>query len=178
MVFKAIQERFKVKSALKYLEDELGNSKNPSDRKKGITSIGCIVDMDNFSNAEVFYELLKDFSLAPNAIQIIGYKRDHDKNTPFSIQFFTDKELGWNGTIENGHVSEFVGREYDLLINYFNEDRLLLKLLSARANARLKVGFSGVDAKVNDLIFNSPMSDFQTFKNELKKYLKVLKEIA
>lgn len=178
MILRAIQDKFKVKSSLKYLEDELAKSKVPSNRDKGIRAVACIVDMDNFPNAEKFNELRNEFSLAPNAIQIIGYKRGHDKNTPFSIQFYTDKDLGWNGSIENSHVSEFASREYDLLINYYDEDRLMLKLLSAKIHARLRVGFIGVEDKINDLMFNTDLKDFKTFKSELKKYLKVFKEIA
>ncbi|MDT0607270.1 DUF6913 domain-containing protein [Croceitalea rosinachiae] len=177
MILRAIQDKFKVKSSLKYLEDELLKSKIPTNRGNGIKAIACIVDMDNFPNAEQFNELRKDFSLAPNAIQIIGYKRGHDKNNPFSIQFFTDKDLGWNGSIENSHVSEFVSREYDVLINYYNEDRLMLKLLSAKVHSRLRVGFVGVDDKINDLMFSTDLKDFSMFRSELKKYLRVLKEL-
>lgn len=178
MIFRAIQDKFKVKSGLKYLEDELAKPKVPVNRKKGIKTIACIVDMDNFPNADHFNELRKDFGLPPNAIQIIGYKRGHDKNTPFSIQFFTDKDMGWNGSIENSHVAEFVSREYDLLINYYKEDRLMLKLLTAKIYARLRVGFTGVDSKINDLMFSTDLKDFKMFKSELNKYLKVFKEIA
>lgn len=177
MILRAIQDKFKVKSSLKYLEDELLKSKIPANRDKGIKAIACIVDMDNFPDADKFNELRNDFSLAPNAIQIIGYKRGHDKNTPFSIQFFTDKDLGWNGSIENSHVSEFLSREYDILINYYDEDRLMLKLLSTKVHSRLRVGFVGVDDKLNDLMFSTGLKDFNMFRGELKKYLRVLKEL-
>lgn len=147
------------------------------DRVKGISSIGCIVDVDNFGSPEVFYELIEEFSLRPNAIKIVGYKRVHDKHSPYSIQMFTDRDLGWKGQIENGYVLEFLGRQYDLLINYYQEDNLVMKLLSVRCEARLKVGLGGQDLKLNDLILNIPMKDFGLFKSELKKYLTVLKEL-
>lgn len=177
MIFKAIQERFKVKSGLKYLEDELSKVRPVSTRKQGVSSIGCIVNMDKFPNAEEFNKLINDFSLQPNGVKIIGYKKDQAVNSPFGIQFFTDKDLGWNGTIENGFVSEFLDREYDVLINYYTEDKLVLKLLTARTNARIKVGFPLVDSKLNDLIFDTSIQNFDVFKGELKKYLKVLNEI-
>ncbi len=176
MVFRVIQDKFKAKSGLKYLEDELNRPK-PEATRKGVSSIACIVDMDRYANAEVFNELRNDFGLQPNAIQIIGYKRGVDKHTLFSIPFFTDKDLGWNGTIENGDANEFLARDYDVLINYYQEDRLLLKLMSAKTKARIRVGFPEVDHKMNDLIFDTRLDDFATFKIELKKYLKVLNEI-
>ncbi|MBS9463101.1 hypothetical protein KIM67_11825 [Flagellimonas sp. 389] len=177
MFLKGLQDKFKVKSSLKYLQEEMNKAPSVIERDKGITSIGCIVDVDNFESAELFYELIEDYSLRPNAIKIIGYKREYDNNSPFAIQMYSDKDLGKKGAIENGYVLEFLGREYDLLINYYEEDNLMLKLLSVKTPARLKVGFSSLDPKLNDLIFSTPLKDFKLFKKELKKYLKVLKEL-
>ncbi|RIV69022.1 DUF6913 domain-containing protein [Flagellimonas aequoris] len=177
MFIKGLQDKFKVKSGLKYLKEEMEKPSLPLAREKGITSIGCIVDVDHFANAEAFYELIEEFSLRPNAIKIIGYKREYDKNSPYAIQMFSDRDLGWKGQIENGYVLEFLGREYDMLINYYDEDNLMMKLLSVKTPARLKVGLGSQDSKVNDLILNTPLKDFKLFKSELKKYLKVLNEI-
>jgi len=177
MFIKGFQDKFKVKSGLKFLKGEMERTPVRIDREKGITNVGCIVDVDSFGSPEVFYELIEEFSLRPNAIKIVGYKREHDKNSPYSIQMFTDRDLGWKGQIHNGYVLEFLGRQYDLLINYYQEDNLMMKLLSVRSEARLKVGLGGQDVKMNDLILNTPLKDFKLFKSELKKYLTVLKEL-
>ncbi|NVN18455.1 hypothetical protein GUA46_08885 [Muricauda sp. HICW] len=177
MFLKGLQDKFKVKSGHKYLREELERSPKTVARDKGITSVGCIVDVDNFQKAEAFYELIEEFSLRPNAIKIIGYKREFDKNSPYAIQMFSDKDLGWKGEIENSYVLEFLSREYDMLINYYEDDNLMMKLLSVKTPARLKVGLAAQDPKLNDLILNTSLGDFKLFKSELKKYLKVLKEI-
>lgn len=177
MVLRGLQEKFKVKSGRKFLQEELKRPAVVINREKGITALGCIVDIDEFPNAEAFYELIDEFSLRPNAVKIIGYKRDFDKNSPYAIQMFSDKDLGWKGNIENGYALEFMGREYDMLVNYYTDDNLMMKLLSVKTQARLKVGFGTVDTQINDLILNTPLMDFTIFKSELKKYLKVLKEI-
>lgn len=176
MVFKAIQDKFKAKSGQKYLEDEL---KKPRDirEKKGVSSIACIVDMDKFTDAEVFQSIRQELELKPNAVHVMGYKRGQDKHGMFSIPFCTDKDLGWNGTIENGDFSEFSGRDYDVLVNYYLEDRLVLKLMSTKINARIRVGLKGGDNAMNDLIFDCQLNDFKTFRSELKKYLKILNEL-
>ena len=176
MVFKGIQEKFKVKSGLKYLEDEQKRPRQFSD-KQGVATVACIVDMDKFSDAAAFQELRNLLELKPNSIQIIGYKRSADRNGMFSIPFCTDKDLGWNGSVENGDFAEFSGRPYDVLINYYKDDRLMLKLMSTKISARLRVGFKGVDNAMNDLIFDCQLNDFKTFTNELKKYLEILNEI-
>ncbi len=177
MVFKAFRDKFKVKSGQKFLEEELENPAVAVSRGQGISRIACIVDVDRFNRAEVFYELTNELSLRPNAVKVIGYKREYDKNSPYAIPMFSDKDLGWKGEIENGYVLEFLGREYDLLINYYTDDNLMMKLLTVKTPARLRVGFGEVDTKLNDLILHTPFNDFKAFKTELHKYLKVMKEV-
>lgn len=176
-MFKRLKDKFKHKSALKFLKEELGKSTQDIDRSKGITSVGCIVNLDKFEKSELFFEFIEEYKLRPNAVRIIGYKSYYDKNSPYSTPVFSDKDLGWNGTIENSYALEFLNREYDLLVNYYNEENLLLQLMSVKTKARVKVGFKEIDEKYNDLILNIPLKDFKVFKQELKKYLKVFNEI-
>jgi len=176
-MFKGIKDKFKQKSGLKFLKEELQKPFAEVVRTKGITSIACLVDLDQFENANLFYEFVEDFSLRPNAVKIIGYKSYYDKNSPYATPVFSDKDLGWNGAIENSYVLEFLSREYDMLVNYYTEENLLLQLMSVKTRARVRVGFKEVDARYNDLILDTSMKDFKTFKQELKKYLKVLNEI-
>ncbi len=176
-MFKGIKDKFKHKSGLKFLKDELKKPLADISRKKGIRSVGCLVDLDTFDNPNQFYEFVEDFGLRPNAVKIIGYKSYYDKNSPYSTPVFSDKDLGWKGNIENSYVLEFLGREYDLLVNYYTKENLLLQIMSVKAKARVRVGFKELDVKYNDLILDTPINNFKTFKSELKKYLKVLNEI-
>ncbi|MEE9363338.1 MAG: hypothetical protein V3U92_12140 [Cellulophaga sp.] len=177
MFLKALVQKFKYKSGLKYLKKEINNPAKSIAREKGIVKIGCIVDLDVFDQSKKFYEFLEEFSLRPNAVKIIGYKNFYDKNSPYSTPVFSDKDLGWNGKIENSYALEFLNREYDLLVNYYDDDKLLLQLMTLKTKARIKVGFGDVDEKLNDLILNTSIKDFNTFKKELKKYLIILNEI-
>ncbi len=178
MFFKGIKDKFKHKSAVKFIKEELLKPAAAVERSSGITSIGCIVDLDNFEKPELFFEFVDEYKLRPNAVKIIGYKNYYDKNSPYSTPVFSDKDLGWKGAIENSYALEFLSRDYDLLVNYYNEENLLLQLMTVKTKARVKVGFKEVDQKLNDLILEIPIKDFKTFKLELKKYLKVLNEIA
>lgn len=176
-MFDGIKDKFKHKSGLKFLREELQKPFPTVERSRGITSIACLVDLDAFDNANLFYEFVEEFALRPNAVKIIGYKSYYDKNSPYSTPVFSDKDLGWGGSIENSYVLEFLSREYDLLVNYYTQERLLLQLMSVKTRARIRVGFAEVDEQYNDLILATPLKDFKTFKQELKKYLRVLNEI-
>ncbi|MEO9893067.1 hypothetical protein [Aurantibacter sp.] len=176
-MFKGIKDKFKHRSAEKFLKEELSKPMPAVQRTQGITSLACIVDLDNFDDANLFYEFVEDYKLRPNAVKIIGYKNFYDKNSPYSTPVFSDKDLGWNGDIENSYVHEFLSREYDLLVNYYNRESLMIQLMSVKTKARVRVGFKEVDQIYNDIILDSPLKEFKIFKSELKKYLGVLNEI-
>ncbi|MCK0191828.1 hypothetical protein [Arenibacter sp. F20364] len=177
MFLKALKEKIKFRAGKKFLQQGLNAPSEAVNRDKGISSVGCIVDLDEFENANAFYEFVDEFSLRPNSVKIIGYKKFYDKNSPYSTPVFSDKDLGWKANIENSYALEFLNREYDLLVNYYTDEKLLLQLMTLKTKARLKVGFGNVDKNLNDLILNTPIKDFQTFKKELRKYLRVLNEI-
>ncbi len=176
-MFNKIKDKFKRKSALKFLKTELQKPIAPLSREPKISAVACLVDLDKFDNATLFYEFIEAFNLRPNAVKVIGYKSDYDKNSPYATPVFSDRDLGWRGEIDNSYVQEFLSREYDLLVNYYNEDNLLLEIMTVRTKARIRVGFNELDSKYNDLIFVTPLTGFKIFKNELKKYLKILNEI-
>ncbi|MFT6370281.1 MAG: hypothetical protein ACJAUQ_001314 [Maribacter sp.] len=177
MFLKGIKDKFKQKSGRKFIKRALQKPTLASTRKGGISKVGFIVDVDKFDKVDLFYEFLEAFKLQPNAVKIIGYKNYYDKNSPYATPVFSDKDLGWNGDIENSYALEFLNREYDVLVNYYDESNLLLNLMSIKTKARLKVGFKKVGPEFNDLMLDTPISNFNTFKTELKKYLSAIKEV-
>ena len=52
-----------------------------------------------------------------------------------------------------------------------------MQLMTVKTQARIKVGFATVDKTFNDLILDCSIKDFDLFKNEIRKYLNVLKEL-
>lgn len=161
------------------MKEELESPPKPmSKRKPGIHLVGVIVDLDKFPQPEAFEEFVTLFKLHPNAVKVIGYKKEYDQNSPYSTPVFSDKDLGWNGDIENSYAGEFLSREYDVLINYYTEKSIMLQLMTLKTKARIKVGFSKVDKTFNDIILDCLLKDFDIFKNEVTKYLNVINELA
>lgn len=177
MFLKGLRDTLKIKSGRRYLQKKMEELPTPTSQKKGITRLGCIVDVDHVQNVASLHELTEAFALKPNAVKIMGYTREATHENPYAVPLFSDTDLGWKGAIHNGNVAEFLKWEYDVLINYYAEDYLLLKLLSVKTSARLKVGLGTLDPRINDLILHIPLNDFNGFKRELKKYLNVLNEL-
>ena len=151
MFLKGIKDKFKRKAGLKYLDQNKKNKVVCSRVKKGVRKIGCIVDLDMVNDASKFNEFISEFSLQPNALKIIGYKKEQDKNSPYSTPVFSDNDLGWGGKIENSYALEFLNKEYDLLVSFYTDDNLLLQLMTLQSKARIKVGFGEIDKNLNDL---------------------------
>ncbi len=160
------------------MREELKSPPYPLKRKRGIHQMGVIVDLDKFPRPEAFEDFVNLMGLRPSGVKIIGYKKDYDKNSPYSTPVFSDKDLGWNGDIENGYAQEFLSREYDVLLNYYTKKNLMLQLMTVKTKARIKVGFSTVDKTFNDIILDCELKDFDLFKNEVYKYLNVLNELV
>lgn len=177
MFLKGLKDKFKQKSGEKYLKNELLKVQDLERNLKGIKKVGVIVDLDIFQEADLFYQFIEMFSLRPNAVKIIGYKAFYDKNSPYATPVFSDKDLGWGGAVENSYALEFLTKEYDLLLNYYTQDTLIMKLMTAKTKARIKVGFAELNPALNDLILQTQFQDFNTFKSELMKYLKVMNEV-
>lgn len=177
MFLKGIKDKFKRKAGLKYLNQSKKNKEACSRVNKGVRKIGCIVDLDRVKDAAMFNQFITEFSLQPNGLKIIGYKKEQDKNSPYATPVFSENDLGWGGKIVNSYALEFLSKEYDILISYYTDDNLVLQLMTLQSKARIKVGFGEIDKNLNDLILNTPITDFNIFKNELRKYLSVLGEI-
>jgi len=177
MFLQGLKDKFKHKSGEKYLKNELLKNPDLERSKKGIKTVGVIVDLDTFDKADLFDQFIDMFNLRPSAVKVMGYRGFYDKNSPYATPVFSDKDLGWGGAVENSYALEFLSKEYDLLINYYTQDTLILKLMTVKTKARIKVGFAEIDTQLNDLILQTKLQDFNTFKTELKKYLKVMNEV-
>ena len=79
--------------------------------------------------------------------------------------------------VKDSEIKDIIEQPTDLLINYYNKDVLGLALLSAKSSAKFKVGLGNVNPQLNDLIIGCDITDINTFKTEMVKYLKVLNKL-
>ena len=64
-----------------------------------------------------------------------------------------------------------------MLVGYYSIKNEYLNLMVAKSNAKFKVGFTGVDDRLFDLIINIDLQNTDEVKSELVKYFKVLNKI-
>tara|TARA_B100001115_G_C15742940_1_gene362664 strand:- start:216 stop:725 length:510 start_codon:yes stop_codon:yes gene_type:complete len=68
-------------------------------------------------------------------------------------------------------------RRVDLQINFFGNDNLYLKWIAIKGDNKLSFGFSKTDIRINDVIFDFLPIQTDIFKNEFRKYIRILKTI-
>ncbi|NER13302.1 hypothetical protein GWK08_07625 [Leptobacterium flavescens] len=152
-----------------YLSDAVSTGK--------INSFACILNIDEFNHAEVFFELAKELDLRQDQFKIIGFTEGSTDNHSYSFPVFSPKDLKWKGKVENGDVQEFLDKKYDVLLNYYNDAPLILMLVSAYTKADFKVGLLSKNEALNNMIMDIRPKEFSKFKTEFVKYLSILKKI-
>ncbi len=164
-----------VKKALKNALAEYGLNRSTSNGK--VNSFACIINIDEFNHIEVFYELAKEMGLRQDQFKIIGFSVLESDNSHHTIPVFYSKDLGWGGKIENTDINELLNKEYDLLLNYFENTPLVLSLVSVYAKAAFKVGLTPKNQLYNNMVIDVKTNEFLKFKQEFLKYLSILNKI-
>lgn len=142
-----------------------------------ITSIGLLIDESYFAEINLLVNELSSNGILANNIEVIVYRDRLKKNKNISQATFSSKDLNWNGTIDNAAVNDFVNKEFDLLISYYDVEKAILLVLTNESKARFKVGFSSIDKRLNDLMINTNAENYKVFTHELFRYLKILNKI-
>ncbi|WP_223033244.1 DUF6913 domain-containing protein [Hanstruepera marina] len=171
-----ILKGFKEKSIKKKFNTIL-KTQSVTDKDHTVKNVGVIFNIEEVNDFEMFKSLADSLKLLPNAIQVIAYAND-EKDAAFSWNTcFHSKDFGWHGKINSVELETFLNTEFDLLISYYCEDILRLKLLTAYSKAKFKASIFQLDKRLNDLIIETKVNEFGAFKSELVKYLKVFNKI-
>lgn len=139
-----------------------------------ITKVGCIIDMDIVKDIDPLLELVKYYNLRPENYIFLGYKHKSEETHANGVPFLIDREINWQGKVRNYHADRLAEQEYDLLINYFNQPKLPLLLLSSAIKAKLRIGFEGIESVYNDVVIGCKLEEEAIFTAETKKVLETI----
>lgn len=167
---------FKEKSNKKYLNKLVSQRKLHVDTKK-IKTLGVILNYEETEDFKVLDALVKTLGLQKNDVKRIAYTKDPKSLGNSLNACYNTDDFGWGGVIKNPEVKTFLDTPFDLLISFYEEDHIDLKLLTASSKAQIKVGLLQSDARINDIIVNTTVSAVKVFNAEVVKYLTVLNKI-
>lgn len=138
-----------------------------------IKTIGLLIDETYFTAKNQLIEDLKKQGILENDITFLLY-HDKDKKRDLNFTSFSFKSVNWSGEINDQEIVNFEAKNFDLLISYYDIEKVPLLLVTQRSKAEFKAGFSTVDKRLNHLMIETTAENSAVFIDELFKYLKIL----
>jgi len=168
----------KIKSFLlkNNLKKRLCNVKEES-LNSAVLRVGLVVDESGFLETNELKKEIISNGIAEDNIKIIAYRNSLKDKEVYSHPTFSLEKINLQCEFTQQDINEFISDEFDLLINYYNEEKTILLLLTHNSKAKFKVGFSTVDKRLNHLLINIALEDYKGFTHELFRYLKILNKI-
>jgi len=156
-------------STKKLVKNNLSNVKHLASNNK-IKTVGIIFDESYFYEREDLVKELILKGIDEKNITILVYKDKLKKNEVFDYPIFSQKDLNWNCTIDKKEVKDFIIEPFDLLINYYDTEKVSLLLVSNLSKASFKVGFASIDKRLNHFMIDTNAENYKVFMTELFKY--------
>ncbi|MBF0695496.1 MAG: hypothetical protein IR153_10620 [Flavobacterium sp.] len=163
-------------STKKMVKNTLSNAK-PAAESQPLKTIGILFDETYFHEKQALIEQLKTQGILEKDISILVFKNKIKTNEVLDYPVFSHRDFSWTATIKKPIVNEFIARNFDLLINYYDVEKAPLLLVSHLSKAKFKVGFSSIDKRLNHFMIDTTAENYKVFSDELFKYLRILNKI-
>jgi len=169
-------EKLKRRSLRKLTERNLAN-RDLSQVNSKMKTLGFLVDEKLFSEFEKLEDFYKDLNLIPKDVKVFSFIEVKRKLPSLRHNQVQCKDFNWKGEMHNQNANEFIDRNFDVLVGYYEGKNEFLDALISQSRAKFKVGFSGADDRLFDLIISIKPTAVDAFRVELKKYLTILGKI-
>ena len=160
----------------KYVKNKLSNVTNLFQNAK-VTTVGILVDETLINKKEALIDQLINNGIDVNNIRLLVFKDKIQKKETYNYPIFSQSDLSLIGKIINKDAEAFIAEPFDLLINYYDVEKVSLIIATNESKAKFKVGFESIDKRLNHFIIESKIEDYGIFVTELFKYLKILNKI-
>lgn len=102
---------------------------------------------------------------------------NYDKKRTYADNEITIKDITISGKIKKKQILDILQKPYDVVINYNVTNDVILNFLASHTNTIFHVGFMKQESKLNDLVIKAENENYNTYHNEIVKYLKILKKL-
>ncbi|OYX86311.1 MAG: hypothetical protein B7Y83_01880 [Flavobacteriales bacterium 32-34-25] len=163
-------------SVKKILKNSLLNVKNSS-FSGNVKTVGLVIDESYFANTQLLIEEFIANGIAKENIELLVYKSKSNVNFGITVTKLESSHLNWKAQIKNGVVNDFIAKDFDLLVSYYDVQKAILLVVTHESKAKFKVGFSTIDKRLNNFMIGTNLENYKVFVQELFKYLKILNKI-
>lgn len=139
--------------------------------KEDVSSIAVLTTNTILENNNL-EELVKE-TLEVSDVSVYSYRK-FQKDNPVLENSFTEKDISKKGEILQPELQEFLSKDYNVLIAFFDTENSYLEYVSALANAKYKVGFPNVNDSLLDVEVVVNSNQPKEFLLEAKKYITIL----
>ena len=140
-----------------------------------IKSVRVVMDKNLPVDENYFRNLLGE--ITDSKIYFTFIKFSHSKEDISSQKHCYDtNHISFFGNFKD-KLEKACKKKVDLQINFFGNDNLYLKWIAIKGENKLSFGFRKTDIRINDVIFDFLPLQTDIFKNEFRKYIRVLKTI-
>lgn len=169
-------DKLKRKSLKRQTDKNLEN-RDLSQRNGPLKTIGYLVDEVIFQDFERLYEFSEELGLLRKNTTVYTFI-ELKKKAPSLIQNqINNRHFTWKGNINNQNANEFLDDPFDVLVGIYTSKNEFLDVMMSLSKAKFKVGFAGADERLFDLLIDIDLQDFDKFKSEFIKYLRILNKI-
>jgi hypothetical protein len=142
-----------------------------------IKKIGIVFDESYFLGKDLVLEELVQKGFHKNNISILVFKDSIKKTETFTYPVFSYPDLSWIATFDKREIIDFISKDFDLLISYYDVEKAPLSLVTHLSKATFKVGFASIDKRLNHFMIDTNAKKQKIFIEELYKYLKILNKL-
>ncbi|RMA64907.1 DUF6913 domain-containing protein [Ulvibacter antarcticus] len=169
-------KNLKRKSIRKQIEKNL-HKRDLTNVNSSLKTLGFLVNEMEFQDFENLYDFADFLGIQRKDVRVFSFVEFQKKAPSLRQNQLNNKDVSWGGVISNQNAQEFLEREFDILIGYYKGSHEFLDLLVSESHAKFKVGATGADQRLFDLIIEIDIDKTTAFKTELKKYLTVLNKL-
>ena len=142
-------------------------------------SIGLLCDITDEDSYKRIFSVFSKLQHAGRTVWLMGYI--NDKEVPFyclqqlAADYFCNKDLKWYGKPEKVQIDDFLGREFDLLIDFTKQPFPVIRYMLTLTQAHFIVGSAKENADLYDLYIDGEnIYDHVTLLEQISLYTKQL----
>jgi hypothetical protein len=153
---------------------------NFNDAKK----IGILYTVDEVVDYEWIESFVSQLQGEQKEVKALGFVKNKNLVQRFlprlSFDFFTKRDLTWFYKPIHQHVSDFIEKEFDILIDLSKQDSFPLKYISGVSNALCRVGkFSEENTDYYDVMIDvKPTMSPDDYLGNIRHYLTIINKNA
>lgn len=139
-----------------------------------LKTIGILIEKSEVSKVDELIQALRQNGVSANEIHVLVYT-GLTKPKQMIDPSFSMKDFSLIGDVQNQEVKKFIGQPFDVLINFYAKDIVPLLWVSAKSQAKFKVGIATVTPKINH--FSLAMQELHAaqYVKHLVNYITIFK---